>query len=61
MNDVDEINEENNEGKIENIKVTCSGKLLKNTGQDFIRLMTLILVAPWGDLNKKLCCDDVQS
>ena len=31
MNDVDEINEENNEGKIENIKVTCSGKLLKKT------------------------------
>ena len=27
MNDVDEINEKNNEGKIENIKVTCSGKL----------------------------------
>ena len=26
MNDLDEINEENNEAKIENIKVTCDGR-----------------------------------
>ena len=43
MNDLDEINEENNEAKIENIKVTCDGKLQKKTGKSFFSLW----LSPW--------------